>query len=220
MKIKKPPIVEMSNAISDIHNYGINIYTREIFLTSHISEGEVDDPGVDWRCANTFIRNLSILEFMGRAKITVHMLLVPGGDYDTGMAIYNAIKSCKSYVKIIVHGAANSMSSVILQAADWRVLSPNSSIMLHHGSISLSDTSQSAAAAIKENNKNCRYMIDIFANRAINGEHFKEYKNQKFGIKKVSAYINDALKSNLDWYISAEECVKFGFADEILKHIK
>jgi ATP-dependent protease ClpP protease subunit len=220
MKTKKPNYNEMSNIIADVHSFGLNIYTREIFLTSHVIDGEVDDPGVDWRCANNFIRNLSLLEFMGRAKITVHMLLIPGGSYDAGMAIYHAIKSCKSYIKIITHGSANSMSSIILQAADWRVVSPLSNIMIHHGSISLSDSSQSVASAIKVNNKQCKDMVEIFANRAINGKYFEQYKNQKFGIKKVVDFINEALKANSDWYISAEDCIAYGFADEILLPLK
>ncbi len=44
-----------------------------------------------------------------------------GGSWNDGMAIFDAIQLSKSYVTIISYGQAESMSSVILQAADKRV---------------------------------------------------------------------------------------------------
>ena len=41
-----------------------------------------------------------------------------GGNWNDGMAIFDAIELCQSYVTIIVYGQAESMSSIILQAAD------------------------------------------------------------------------------------------------------
>ena len=49
------------------------------------------------------------------------------------MAIYDAIQACKSYVTI-GYGQAESMSGIILQAADNRLMSPHSHFMAHFGS--------------------------------------------------------------------------------------
>ena len=49
-----------------------------------------------------------------------------GGSWGAGTSIYDAIASCKSYVTIVVYGQAESMSGVILQAADNRLMSPSS----------------------------------------------------------------------------------------------
>jgi ATP-dependent protease ClpP protease subunit len=57
----------------------------------------------------------------------------PGGDWYHGMAIYDAIKysSCECTIK--VYGHAMSMGSIILQAADHRIMMPNSRFMIHYG---------------------------------------------------------------------------------------
>ena len=44
------------------------------------------------------------------------------------MAIFDAIKICRSHVTILVYGQAESMSSIILQAADKRIMMPNSTL--------------------------------------------------------------------------------------------
>jgi ATP-dependent Clp protease protease subunit len=56
-----------------------------------------------------------------------------GGCWYNGMAIYDAIRSCPAHVTIEVFGAAMSMGSIILQAADERVIHPNATIMVHDG---------------------------------------------------------------------------------------
>jgi ATP-dependent protease ClpP protease subunit len=55
----------------------------------------------------------------------------PGGSVDEGIGIYNAIKDHPAKVTGYVEAAAHSIASVILQAADKRVMAPHSRMMIH-----------------------------------------------------------------------------------------
>ena len=53
----------MSNirdTIGEIHNYGIDVKNREIYLHS-VKDGGEDDPGVDYRMAINFVKNITLL---------------------------------------------------------------------------------------------------------------------------------------------------------------
>jgi len=59
-----------------------------------------------------------------------------GGEYIHGMGMYDAIKHFSRTVAPVtfkVYGSAMSMGSMILQAGDTRLLSPNSVVMIHYG---------------------------------------------------------------------------------------
>ena len=91
--------------------------------------------------AERAIKALHILDSTaptGDKPITV-IMNNPGGDEYHGMAIYDAIKSCKNHVTIVVFGMAMSMGSIILQAADKRVMSANSRVMIHYGTWGIND---------------------------------------------------------------------------------
>lgn len=55
----------------------------------------------------------------------------PGGSVDDGIAIYNALKSHPATIEAHVDAAAHSIASVIVQAADRRVMAPHSRMMIH-----------------------------------------------------------------------------------------
>jgi hypothetical protein len=44
--------------ISDIHNHGIDIHNRHIYLHGHTQSVAEEDPGVDYRMASSFIKNI------------------------------------------------------------------------------------------------------------------------------------------------------------------
>ena len=120
--------------LNDIHSYGININAREIYLHSHHSHGE--EPGIEFKMATTFIKNLHVLESNGSDPVLVHMHTV-GGEWNDGIAIFNAIEFSPCPVMILVYGHAVSMGSIILQAADKRILMPDIDFMIHFGEISV-----------------------------------------------------------------------------------
>jgi ATP-dependent protease ClpP protease subunit len=137
-----------------------------------------------------------------------------GGSWQAGMSIYDAIQSCKSYVTIVAYGQAESMSGIILQAADSRLMSPHSHFMAHFGSTDCSGDYLSAQKWAELDKQNLDVMLDIFATKCQNtGEYFKE---RKYNVSKTKAYIKRKMKDG-DWYLNASEAVQFGFADGISK---
>lgn len=201
----------LEQLIGDIHSYNINHHTREIYL--HSIAGTTDDePGVDYRMATSFVKNLHILSQQSRKNILVHMHTI-GGNWLDGMAMFHAIRLINAPVTILAYAQASSMSGILLQAADNRILMPDCEVMIHYGSIALSDNSMAVKSAIDMNEMYCERMLTIFARRAINGEYFK---NKDFTLEKTKSYIDRKIKQKSDWYLTAEEAVTFGFADGIL----
>ena len=47
-------------SIAHIHDYGINLNTREVYLHSHISDSEDEEPGVDYRMSVRFEKNMRL----------------------------------------------------------------------------------------------------------------------------------------------------------------
>lgn len=201
------------DTVSDVHTYGLDVYNREIYLHGYIGNTD-EDPGVEYRMATNFYKNIRILDTVSTEPIIVHMHSI-GGNWADGMAIYDAILLCKSYVTIIAYGQAESMSSIILQAADRRVLTPNAHFMLHYGSLSISGDHLSAHNAAKIDKKNTETMMDIYTNKCINGKYYKEAYNSELTQDKVKNFLKRKLKDG-DWYLEANEAVYYGFADYVL----
>lgn len=196
--------------LSNVHNYNINIKTREIFLHSAI-DGE-EEGGVDYRSAINLEKNLRILDSTSRDPILIHMHL-PGGDWEDCMAMYDTIQMCKSHITILAYGKIQSASSILLQAPDLRILMPNSTTLIHYGSISLDGEHKAATSALHWSAREAAKMIDIFADRCIKGQMAIEKNWKKFIAKK---HIEAQLSNKSDWILNAEETVRYGFADGIL----
>jgi ATP-dependent protease ClpP protease subunit len=133
-----------------------------------------------------------------------------GGEWADGMAIYDSIILCKSYVTIISYGQAESMSSIILQAADNRLLTPNSYFMAHYGSTSLSCDYLNAINWMDFEKRLSNKMLEIYAKRCLDGEFF-EGKDEN----QVKKYLSTKLKSG-DWFLEPAEAVYYGFADGVV----
>lgn len=196
--------------LNNIHNYNINIKTREIFLHSAI-DGE-EEGGVDYRSAINLEKNLRLLDGISRDPILIHMHL-PGGDWEDCMAMYDTIQMCKSHITILAYGKIQSASSILLQAPDLRILMPNSTTLIHYGSISLDGEHKAATSALHWSAREAAKMIDIFADRCIKGQMAVEKNWKKFIAKK---HIEAQLSNKSDWILNAEETVHYGFADGIL----
>ena len=200
--------------LHDLHNYGANLSTREIFLHNSFSSDDNQNPGVEYKMANTFIKNIRILEGRSQDPIKIHMQSV-GGEWADGMAIYDSIAMCKSYVTIIVYGQAESMSSIILQAADHRLMTPNSYFMSHYGSSDINTDYLSAMNYAEYERRTCDIMMNIYAKRCVDGKFFLEKFGKKPSDKQVKQFLIRKLKSG-DWYLNAEEAVYYGFADGVI----
>jgi ATP-dependent protease ClpP protease subunit len=173
-----------------------------------------EDPGVEYRMTASFYKNIRILDCINKEPIIIHMFS-DGGEWDAGMAIFDAISLCQSYVTIIAYGQASSMSSIILQAADKRVMMPNSHFMAHYGSVSCGGDHLSAHNYAKVDKKNTETMIDIYTDGCVKGKYFKEHYTEVTE-EKVRNYLKRKLKDG-DWYLDPNEAVYYGFADAVLE---
>jgi len=203
---------ESSQLLQDVHHFGVNIRDREIFLTSHHAGGDSpEESEIEHRSATTFIKNLSVLEKLGWSKITVNMH-IDGGNWSDGMAIFNAIQLAKSHITIIAHGQASSMSGIVLQAADTRIMMPDCHFMLHYGSVGLEANSNAASEFVKTNDAWGKRMLNIFAEKCVNGEYFK---SKKMSPQKVTEFLDKGMKEKVDWYMTAKQAKYLGFCDRI-----
>ena len=202
----------MLDQVGDIHSYNLDTKQREIFLHGHHGHFE-EDPGVEYRMATTFIKNLRFLDSVSNLPILVHMHSI-GGEWGDGMAIYDAIQLCKSDVTILTYGQAESMSSVVLQAADVRIMMPHTYLMLHYGSIDCGGDYVNAQKLATFEKSRADTMLDIYAERCVEGKFFNErYKALTYD--KAKAFLRRKLQRG-DWYLSSHEAVYHGFADGVI----
>ena len=201
------------DTISDVHSYGLDVKNRELYLHGYVGNTD-DDPGVEYRMAANFYKNLRMLDCINQEPIIIHMLS-EGGEWSNGMAIFDAICICRSYITIVTYGQAESMSSIILQAADKRILTPNAHFMLHYGSVDCSGDHLSAHNYAKVDRRNTETMVDIYSEGCVKGKYFKEHYND-LTEEKVRNYLKRKLKDG-DWYLDANEAVYYGFADAVLE---
>lgn len=197
--------------LHDFHNYGCNIKSREIFLHNTYNSDDNLNPGVEYKMSNTFLKNIRSLDQESQEDIIIHMQSI-GGEWSDGMAIFDAITMSRSKTTIISYGQAESMSSIILQAANKRLITPNSYFMCHYGSTEAGGHYLNVQNWVKYEKYLCDVMIDIYASRCIRGKYFKDNSYDKDKVKK---FLYRKLKSG-DWYLNAEEAVYYGFADRII----
>lgn len=196
----------------NLHHYGIDADNREIFLHSYINESDAE-PGVDFRSAINFEKNMRYLNSISDDPILIHMH-IPGGEWQDCLGIYDAMVSSKAKTIILAYARAESCSSVVLQAPNLRILMPNVTMMIHYGSISFdSEHSKAAASGVLWNERECDKMVDIFTTRCMDGPMAKEKGWKKLMAKK---HIHSQISNKCDWILTAEEAVQYGFADGIL----
>lgn len=196
--------------LSDIHNYNCNIKTREIFLHGYYGSGDEVEQGIDFRPATILEKNIRLLD-NEEENILIHMHTI-GGEWNDGMGIFDSIITCQSPTIIFAYSVARSMSSIILQAADVRVLMPNCEFMIHNGYIEGSSTYSAFLSEARMEKARQYKMLEIYAKQCINGKYFKE---KGFNIEKIIKFLNKQINTKGDWWLFADDAVNFGFADGI-----
>ena len=182
----------------------------EIYLNS--DESAQADNGIDFKVASGFLKDLHEAEEKNTDKVVVHFQTI-GGEWADGMSIYDNILLSPLPVTIIGHGCLCSMGTIILQASENRLLMPHCDLMVHFGDLTLSGHQVSVESGTKYYTKIKNKMIDIYTDKCVNGNFFIE---RGYSRNRVKAYIKRKLESNIDWYMSPEEAVDFGFADKVL----
>lgn len=199
-------------SISDIHSSNIDVNRRIIYLQE--KEDASESSGVDFRMVQDFVKNINILQFQSSDPITIYMQTV-GGCWYSGMGIYDAIKLCKCKVTIIGYSQICSMGTIIMQAADRRILMPNCIFMCHYGSSEMSGDFLSSQNFASLDRRNIQTMIDIYAEKCHKTGNF--FKEREDSLSKVKAYIKRKMKDG-DWYLTPEQAIDFGFADRVFSN--
>lgn len=186
--------------IDKFHDYGIYLPTRTLYMGSENVSGDDSESGCDAFMTERIVKNLHILDTTSE-PITIIMNNI-GGDIYHCFAIYDAIKACKSHVMIKVVGHAMSAGSIILQAADERVMTPTSRQMIHYGSFDISGHAKTTQKWAEEGKRIDKWVEQMYLNRI-------NEKNPHFRLS--------SLKNRLDHdtFLTAQESVELGLADRV-----
>jgi ATP-dependent protease ClpP protease subunit len=181
--------------IGTFHSEGIYPPTKTIKI-----EGEIDAD-----LASKTLANLHLLDQV-TGEITI-LLSSEGGCVTAGFKIYDAIKACKNYVRIIAYGEVASMATIILQAADEgrRFMALNSYLMLHEGDTELEGKKKDRKVwerLYEWQEKNC---MDIYWNKV------KEKK------PRAKRFVFESKVNESDWILFPKEAIQQGLADEIIE---
>jgi len=192
-----------------IHHYDVDPKSRTIYVHSSL---EPEEAGVDFRMASSFIKNLDHLNSVSSTDITVKMFSF-GGDWNYGMAMYDAIKASNSPINFISYAHSRSMSSIIPQAATYRRINRHCDFMVHYGTYSDSGDFRQVMNGVKFYEKSNAVMLDIYAARCCKGKFAKE---KKMDMAKMHEFIKGKIEELTDWWMTADEAVYYGFMDEVV----
>lgn len=201
-------------SVDTIHSSGIDYLNREIFITGepYLNQdlrGE-EEPGIDFSMAATVIKNVRILSNQSDLPILIHMKTC-GGDVVEGLAIYDAIKLSPCPTTILNYTHARSMSSVIFQAADHRVMMPNSYFMIHEGTFGIEHTYKGVKSAIEFSKRwHDKNFFQIYIDRMKEAGKF-EGKSEA----TIKRWIDSRMDKYQEVYLTPEETIELGLADEV-----
>lgn len=150
----------------------LDVNTRTVYVGSVLADGYGGESGVDCLMAERLIKALHVLINKSKAPITI-IMNNPGGDWQHGMGIYDAIKEAEAYcscVTIKIYGYGMSMGSVIFQAGTKRLMSANSKFMIHYGYEEISSTSKIVEKWIDEGKRVNYDMENIYLERMLEKE--------------------------------------------------
>lgn len=200
-----------------LHELGIDPLARELYLVGEPEQAELArsdsqyEPGVEYVMASRFIKNLRALELDSSSPILIHMKTC-GGSWMEGMAIYDAIKACPCHVTILNYTHARSMSSLILQAADYRVMMPNSEFMFHHGEYGDAGELMTVISSLEWYKRSIDRMCNIYVEVMKNTSGSKWTGTSR---QQVRQWLDKQMDQKHDVFLSAIDAVKNGFADTV-----
>lgn len=175
------------------------MYGEKVFILDEITSEN---------CAY-LIGDLSTFVFAeeNRGKNLSFFINSPGGETYTMMSIIGLINIAKLYdieVTTFVLGTAASAASMIAVQGDRRFMTNVSRHLVHFGSIWDVTTKNSEIEKIYEQNKEYADNLDNLYLTACGG--------------KLTKSMLDKLKRDERGYLNAEDCVKYGFCDNIIEN--
>jgi len=212
LSMPKKPYYHSDDTLFDIHSYDLDYEANSIYLMGRediFVDEDGSEPGVEYSMANRFIRNMNTLRRKNKDPILIHMKTC-GGFVEEGMAIYDTIMTCPNKITILNYTHARSMSSIIFQAADKRVMMPHSGFLFHEGEVWAGGTQKQFLSTAEEVKKFHLKMLDIYYNSMVKNGVMKGQSK-----KKILNWLQSQMDKKEDVYLDAEETIHYGFADEI-----
>jgi ATP-dependent protease ClpP protease subunit len=211
--------VKSDDPVWHLHEYDVDLKSNHIYLfgAEVYSAGNGgthnEEPGIEYVIANRFIRNMNLcMRVNPDNPIVIHMK-TNGGYWEEGMAIYDMIKSCPVPVTILNYTHARSMSSLIFQAANKRVMMPHSIFMFHDGTLGIEGTVKQIVTAVDFGNIQGSQMMKIYINMMKQTGRFKT-RSRKF----IQAWLREQMDKKEDVYLTAPQAIEYGFADQIFDY--
>ena len=159
---------------------------------------------IDDVVANTIIAQLLFLEAEDPSKDAYMYINCPGGVVTAGLAIYDTIQYIKTPVSTICIGQAASLGALLLTAGNKgkRYALPNARIMIHQPL----GGAQGQATDVEIQTR------EILRVKKLLNEILSKHTGQP--LSKIEK------DTDRDFYMSAEEAVKYGLVDEVISSIK
>lgn len=133
----------------------------------------------------------------------------PGGSVTDGMALFDFIQTLRRKghkVTTTALGVAASMAGILLQAGDVRRMGKEAWVLIHQASFGAIGSYGEVEDRLKWVEKVQERILDIFATRA--ADSGAEHPMSRGQIKRRW--------TRKDWWISSDDCLKYGFVDELV----
>lgn len=170
------------------------------------------DTDVNEHSSSLIVAQMLFLESENPDADILFYINSPGGSVTAGLAIYDTMQFIKPDVSTIVLGQACSMGSFLAQAGarGKRIVLPESRTMIHRvssgtpgtrGSVHVQDLQfEDAKRTFEESVRINKRLTELYARHNTAGKEYNElYEAMKF-----------------DTFLSAEEAVAYGLADEVV----
>jgi len=197
--------------IKIFYDYGLHIPTRKIIVESVHVDVEGDESGVDASMWSRLEKGFVILEnwpLSGEQDNTITIVMNnPGGHAYHMFGMYDRIRSSHCPVVMEASGMVMSAASVIFQAADKRKIHWNATMMIHFGESGVRAHAKVSRKWADESERIDGKMSNVFLARI-------HQKHPRFTLKDLED------KMNFDWFLSANEAVEWGLADEIIPYFE
>lgn len=170
--------------------HDLDIRGRIIYIN-----GEIDEES-----AAKFIK---LVKYLDKTTGNIEIIMNSGGGCVTsGFAMHDAIKACVNPVTITGYGCVMSIATVILQAADTRVVSKNCRLMIHRGETALEGEYNTVKKAMEEEAVLDKMMCDIYFDKITDvNPSFKRNQLEKM--------------MDTDTFLSPDQALELGLIDEI-----
>lgn len=187
-----PTVIENDGRVERAYDiYSRLLKDRIIFLGEDVNS----------HTANLVVAQMLFLENEDPKKDIIFYINSPGGSVYDGMAIYDTMQFVKADVQTVGIGLQASMGAFLLSSGTKgkRFVLPHSKIMIHQPSSGTRGKVTDMEVDLKESLKVKHQLNEILA------------KNTGQKLSKIE------LDAERDYWMSAEEAVKYGLADKVIK---